>query len=46
MIYQFEDLTIRQLKELTEQFMRENPEFETPKELLEHKQECSDGIFE
>ena len=35
MIYQFEDLTIGQLKELTHQFLKQHPDFATPKELLE-----------
>ncbi len=32
---QFEDLTIKQLKELYEQHKRLNPEFKTAQELLE-----------
>ncbi len=31
----FQDLTIKQVKELTDQFKRINPDFKTPGELLE-----------
>ncbi|KKN62661.1 hypothetical protein LCGC14_0509220 [marine sediment metagenome] len=35
---EFEDLTIAQLKKLYEQFLKQNPNFQTAEELLEELQ--------
>jgi len=36
---QFEDLTMRELKNLTEQFKEHNPNFKTAQELLDEREE-------
>jgi len=46
MIYDFNDLTIGQLKKLTNEFLRQNLNFKTPQELLDNLEKCKEGIFE
>lgn len=45
MIYQFEHLNIGQLRKLTEEMLRQYPEFETPEKLLKHLEQCRDTVF-
>lgn len=46
MKYIFEDLTIGQIKQLTQEFLLQNPSFQTPEDLLEQVAKDRDGVFE